>query len=46
MKITTVIFILMLAGCLFSCRKEDDLEPSGTLSPSAPVPCATDQTTK
>ncbi len=46
MKITTVIFILMLAGCLFSCRKEDDLEPSGTLSPFAPVPGATDQTSK
>ncbi|MDE5612599.1 MAG: hypothetical protein K2I90_11355 [Odoribacter sp.] len=46
MKITTIISLLMLAGCLFSCRQEDDLEPSEMSSSFAPVPGATDQTSK
>lgn len=46
MKITTIISMLMLAGCLVSCRQEDDLEPSGTISSFAPVPGATDPTSR
>lgn len=43
MKSRILLYTIALAGCLFACQQEDELAPSHTPNPFAPLPGASDE---
>ena len=46
MKLKILFCIIMLAGSFCACQKEEELAPSRTPNPFAPLPGATDEESK